>query len=171
MTRQNETLLMWCHEMWRLQMAGLGLQSSTHMLPLLSDHRSVSKEVLQREAFYVRPGRGAVPGDLQPPGVEADWLGGHSLRWIWFHCKYDKDGGESQYEEIGTLVANRQSCSWRNNLMRSLKQWSPTFCRPRTRPRTGFCQTMFSPLGRRSNLIYKSNSIIHRSNHDSCIFC
>lgn len=65
--------------------------SITHMLPLLSDERPVSKEVFQREAVDVGPGGGAVPGHLQPAGVETDRGRRHSLRRVWFNCGVDKN--------------------------------------------------------------------------------
>lgn len=65
--------------------------SATHMLPLLSDERPISKEVFQREVVDVRPGGRAVPGHLQPPSVETDRGRGHTLRGVWFDCGDDKN--------------------------------------------------------------------------------
>ncbi len=61
----------------------------THVLPLLSDEWSVSKEVFQREVVDVRPGGGAVPGYLQPPSVETDRGRRHTLRGVGFDCGVD----------------------------------------------------------------------------------
>ncbi len=65
--------------------------SATHMLPLLSDQRPVSKKVFQREVVDVRPGGRAVPGYLQPPSVEADRGRRHALRGVWFDCGMGKN--------------------------------------------------------------------------------
>lgn len=61
------------------------------MLPLLSDQRSVSKEVFQREVVDVRPGGRAVPGYFQPPSVETDRGRRHALWGIWFDCGVGKN--------------------------------------------------------------------------------
>lgn len=62
-----------------------GAVRQLHMLPLLSDEWPVSKEVFQREVVDVRPGGGAVPGHLQPPGVVTDRGRRDSLRGVWFN--------------------------------------------------------------------------------------
>lgn len=116
------------------EIVSLGLENTTHMLPLLLDHRSVSKEVLQGEAFYVRPGRGAAPGDLQPPGVGADWLCSHSLWWIWFYCKYDKD--RKQFYSWKSQFSMWKKALWLLTEAFAVKgihlmRWSPTFFKPR----------------------------------------